>query len=97
MAKSLRLGLGARIIQAEYGYSDAETPLQIQENPYLQYFCGYKAFDDSKPPFDRNRSITTPKNPSIVADGGCSYVGLIILRPEACVFRFPLSSCRSRA
>lgn len=45
----------------------------------------------------RNRSITTPKNPSIVADGGCSYVGLIILRPEACVFRFPLSSCRSRA
>ena len=47
--------------------------------------------------FESNRSITTPKNPSIVADGGCSYVGLIILRPEACVFRFPLSSCRSRA
>ena len=47
VAKSLRLGLGARIIQAEYGYSDAEIPLQIQENPYLQYFCGYKAFDDS--------------------------------------------------
>ena len=52
VAKSLRLGLGARIIQAEYGYSDAEIPLQIQENPYLQYFCGYKAFDERKPPFD---------------------------------------------
>ena len=51
VAKSLRLGLGARIIQADYGYSDAEMSLQIQENPYLQYFCGYKAFDDSKPPF----------------------------------------------
>lgn len=39
-------------MQAEYGYSDEETVLQIQENPYLQYFCGYKAYDDSKPPFD---------------------------------------------
>lgn len=57
VAKSLRLGLGARIIQAEYGYSDAEIPLQIQENPYLQYFCGYKAFDDSKPPFDPSMMV----------------------------------------
>ena len=57
VAKSLRLGLGARIIQAEYGYSDAEIPLQIQENPYLQYFCGYKAFDDSKPPFDSSMMV----------------------------------------
>lgn len=52
VAKPLRLGLGACIIQAEYHYSDVETTLQIQENPYLQYFCGYKAYDDSKPPFD---------------------------------------------
>lgn len=57
VAKSLRLALGARIIQAEYGYSDAEIPLQIQENPYLQYFCGYKAFDDSKPPFDSSMMV----------------------------------------
>ena len=52
VAKQLRLGLGACIVKAEYGYSDEETVLQIQENPYLQYFCGYKAYDDSKPPFD---------------------------------------------
>ena len=35
VAKPLRLALGACIIQAEYGYSDEETALQIQENPYL--------------------------------------------------------------
>ena len=43
---------GACIIQAEYGYSDEETALQIQENPYLQYFCGYPGYDDEKLPFD---------------------------------------------
>ena len=52
VAKPLRLALGACIIQAEYGYSDEETALQIQENPYLQYFCGYTGYDDSKLPFD---------------------------------------------
>ena len=52
VAKPLRLALGACIIQAEYGYSDEETALQIQENPYLQYFCGYSGYDDGKLPFD---------------------------------------------
>ena len=52
VAKPLRLALGACIIQAEYGYSDEETALQIQENPYLQYFCGYPGYDDDKLPFD---------------------------------------------
>ena len=52
VAKPLRLALGACIIQAEYGYSDEETALQIQENPYLQYFCGYSGYDDERPPFD---------------------------------------------
>ncbi len=52
VAKPLRLALGACIIQAEYGYSDEEVSLQIQENPYLQYFCGYAGYDDSKLPFD---------------------------------------------
>lgn len=52
VAKPLRLALGACIIQAEYGYSDEETALQIQENPYLQYFCGYHGYDDEKLPFD---------------------------------------------
>ena len=31
VAKPLRLALGACIIQAEYGFSDEETALQIQE------------------------------------------------------------------
>ena len=52
MAKPLRLALGACIIQAEYGYSDEETALQIQEDPYLQYFCGHPGYDDEKLPFD---------------------------------------------
>lgn len=52
VAKPLRLTLGACIIQSEYGYSDEETALQIQETPYLQYFCGYPGYDDEKLPFD---------------------------------------------
>lgn len=52
VAKPLRLALGACIIQAEYGYSDVEVALQIQETPYLQYFCGYLGYDDEKLPFD---------------------------------------------
>jgi len=52
VAKPLRLGLGACIIQAEYGYSDEETVLQIQETAYLQYFCGYPEYNDEKLPFD---------------------------------------------
>ena len=52
VAKSLRLALGACIIQAEYGISDEETALMIQENLYLQYFCGYLGYDDDKLPFD---------------------------------------------
>ena len=52
VAKPLRLALGACIIQAEYGFSDEETALMIQENPYLQYFCGYPGYDDEHLPFD---------------------------------------------
>ena len=52
VAKPLRLALGACIIQAEYGYSDEETALQIQKNPYLQYFYGYPGYNDEKLPFD---------------------------------------------
>ena len=52
VAKPLRLALGARTIQAEYGYTDEEIGLQIQENPYLQYFCGYEGYDDEHLPFD---------------------------------------------
>lgn len=51
MAKPLQLALGACVIQREFGYSDEEIVLQIQENPCLQYFCGDAGYDDSKPPF----------------------------------------------
>ena len=57
VAKPLRLALGACIIQAEYGYSDEETALQIQENPYLQYFCGYPGYDDEHLPFDTSLMV----------------------------------------
>lgn len=55
--KPLRLALGACIIQAEYGYSDEETVLQIQENPYLQYFCGYPGYDDEKLPLIMGKAM----------------------------------------
>ena len=61
VAKPLRLALGACIIQAEYGYSDEETALQIQENPYLQYFCGYAGYDDEKLPFDPSLMVYVRK------------------------------------
>lgn len=57
VAKPLQLALGACLIQREYGYSDVETVLQIQENPYLQYFCGYAGYDDSKLPFDASSMV----------------------------------------
>lgn len=51
VAKPLRLAFGACLIQAEYGYSDEETALMIQESPYLQYFCGFSKYE-YKLPFD---------------------------------------------
>ena len=61
---------GACMIQAEYGYSDEEITLQIQESPYLQYFCGYEAYDDSKPPFDSSSMVYFRKRltPVILGD-----------------------------
>ena len=57
VAKPLRLALGACIIQAEYGYSDEEVILQIQETAYLQFFCGYTEYNDEKPPFDSSSMV----------------------------------------
>lgn len=56
VAKPLRLALGALLIQIEYGYSDEETELQIQENPYLQFFCGLPGYED-KAPFDASLMV----------------------------------------
>ncbi len=70
VAKPLQLALGACLIQQEYHYSDEEVTLQIQENPYLQYFCGYAGFDDSKPPFDPSSMVHFRKRltPEILAE-----------------------------
>ena len=70
VAKPLQLALGACLIQGEYGYSDEEIVLQIQENPYLQYFCGYAGFDDSKPPFNVSSMVHFRKRitPEILAE-----------------------------
>ncbi len=56
VAKPLRLALGACIIQAEYGFSDVETALMIQEHPYLQFFCGFSEYKD-EPPFDASLMV----------------------------------------
>ena len=56
VAKPLRLVLGALIIQTERQISDAEVPLQIQETPCLQYFCGMAEYTDQLP-FDSSSMV----------------------------------------
>ena len=56
VAKPLRMALGALIIQTEYQYPDTEVPLQIQETPCLQFFCGLPEYQD-KPPFDSSLMV----------------------------------------
>ncbi|QSX09266.1 IS5 family transposase [Alkalibacter rhizosphaerae] len=51
-ALSVRVALGTLILQTKMKLVDAEVPLQVMENPYLQYFLGYDSFEDDKPPFD---------------------------------------------
>lgn len=48
-AKSVRIALGALIIKERLGATDEETVEQIRENPYLQYFLGYKEYRDEQP------------------------------------------------
>ncbi|MBE9041698.1 IS5 family transposase [Oscillatoriales cyanobacterium LEGE 11467] len=50
-AKSFRIALGALIIKEKLLLSDRETVEQIRENPYLQYFMGYKSYS-YEAPFD---------------------------------------------
>jgi len=44
------LVVGAMILKHKLNLSDEETILQIQENPYLQYFVGFSSYKD-EPPF----------------------------------------------
>ena len=56
VAKPFRMAFGALLIQQEYGFSDEETVLQIQENPYLQFFIGLHGYQDEKP-FDSSTMV----------------------------------------
>ena len=48
-AKDARLVIGAMIIKYKKGMPDEEVIPKIQENPYLQYFVGLKAFTQEEP------------------------------------------------
>ena len=48
-AYSVRIALGALIIQNRKVWSDRETVEQITENPYLQYFLGLTGFVEEAP------------------------------------------------
>jgi len=49
-AKNGRLVIGSVIIKHKLNLSDEETVLQIQENPYIQYFVWFSYYQE-KPPF----------------------------------------------
>ena len=51
-----RVALGALIVKERLGTSDDETTGQIRENPYLQYFLGFKEYRDEKP-FDASMFV----------------------------------------
>ena len=44
-----RVAFGAVYIQTEEGYTDEQTRGNIQENPYLQYFCGFECYTMDSP------------------------------------------------
>lgn len=48
-AKDARLVIGAVIIKHKLCLSDEETVMQIQENPYLQFFVGLPEFQTGQP------------------------------------------------
>ncbi len=59
-AISAGVAFGAIYIQEFFGITDRETVAQIQENPYQQYFIGYRAYS-SKEPFDHSLLVTFRK------------------------------------
>lgn len=48
-AKIFRVALGCLLIQHILNLSDRETVEQIKENPYLQYFLGFKCYEYKEP------------------------------------------------
>ena len=48
-AKSVRLAICSQLIKHIEGLADEKLVLHIQENPYMQYFCGIKEFSRELP------------------------------------------------
>ena len=55
-AMSGRIAFGALIIKERLGVTDEETVSQIQENPFLQHFLGYREMLKT-PPFDPSMMV----------------------------------------
>lgn len=56
IALNVRIAIGALLIKEILGLSDRGVVEAVSENPYLQYFLGFKSFQ-AKPPF--NASLMT--------------------------------------
>ena len=56
VAKSSRLAFGSLCIQASEGFTDVQTKTHIQENPHMQFFCGFKEYR-TEPPFDSSLMV----------------------------------------
>ena len=48
-AKPIRLAICSLLIKQMEGFADEKLVLHIQENPYMQYFCGIKEFSRDLP------------------------------------------------
>lgn len=56
----VRLVIGALIVKHKLNLDDRGTVEMIQENMYIQYFCGYRTFDPGKP-FDASLFVDIRK------------------------------------
>lgn len=56
----IRRVLGAMIIKHKENFSDRATVSNIEENIYMQYFCGYSSFSN-EPPFDASLFVDIRK------------------------------------
>jgi hypothetical protein len=56
VAKPSRLAFGAMYIQISEGFTDIKTKEHIQENPHMQYFCGYESYRVDQP-FDASLMV----------------------------------------
>jgi len=56
VAKSSRLAFAALYIQCRLDITDEETVSQIQENPSMQFFCGFESYTTEKP-FDSSLMV----------------------------------------